>query len=145
MADPAPGRDLRVERVLETALYVDDLDRATRFYRDVMGLRPLTANDRIVALDAGKGTVLLLFRRGASAGGVETPNGPIPPHDGHGPGHFAFAIERDSLDGWRRRLRSGGIDIESEMTWARGGVSLYFRDPDGHSVELATPGVWAVY
>ena len=31
------------------------------------------------------------------------------------------------------------------MKWPRGGESLYFRDPDGHLVELATPGLWANY
>jgi catechol 2,3-dioxygenase-like lactoylglutathione lyase family enzyme len=29
--------------------------------------------------------------------------------------------------------------------WPRGGRSVYFRDPDGHSVELATPGLWETY
>ena len=38
-----------------------------------------------------------------------------------------------------------GIAIESRVTWERGGVSLYFRDPDGRSVELATPGLWPSY
>jgi len=27
----------------------------------------------------------------------------------------------------------------------RGGHSIYFRDPDGHLLELATPGLWAIY
>lgn len=27
----------------------------------------------------------------------------------------------------------------------RGGCSVYFRDPDGHLLELATPGVWINY
>ncbi|MDF2970539.1 MAG: glyoxalase, partial [Microvirga sp.] len=37
------------------------------------------------------------------------------------------------------------IPIESRVTWPRGGTSLYFRDPDGHVLELATPGLWATY
>lgn len=145
MGESAFGDGPRVERVLETALYVDDLERAARFYQEVIGFRTLTANDRIMAMDAGGGTVLLLFRRGASAGGVDIPRGRIPPHDGSGPAHFAFAIELASLENWRGRLRHAGVEIESEITWGRGGISLYFRDPEGHSVELATPGVWAVY
>jgi catechol 2,3-dioxygenase-like lactoylglutathione lyase family enzyme len=38
-----------------------------------------------------------------------------------------------------------GVSIEGEMEWPRGGTSLYFRDPDGHLVELATPGLWSIY
>jgi catechol 2,3-dioxygenase-like lactoylglutathione lyase family enzyme len=44
-----------------------------------------------------------------------------------------------------RRLESEDISVESRVTWRRGGQSLYFRDPDGHLVELATPGIWAIY
>ena len=73
------------------------------------------------------------------------PGGSIPPHDGSGPMHFAFAIAADSLAAWRARLAEAGVEIESEMVWPRGAVSLYFREPDGHLVELATPGLWANY
>jgi len=42
-------------------------------------------------------------------------------------------------------LIAQGIRIESKVTWPAGGQSLYFRDPDNHLVELATPGIWEVY
>ncbi len=134
-----------VSRVLETALYFDDLEAGAAFYRDVIGLRVLDAGARLVAMDAGSGTVLLLFHRGAAASGAATPGGWIPPHDGAGPAHVAFAVPADSLDAWEARLRTHDVASESRVTWPRGGRSLYFRDPAGHSVELATPGVWAVY
>jgi catechol 2,3-dioxygenase-like lactoylglutathione lyase family enzyme len=135
-----------IERILETALYVDDLDRATRFYRDVMGLRVLDSGPRLVAVDAGQASVLLLFKRGASLAGADLgKDGRIPSHDGNGPVHLAFAIRVDELPGWESHLRDHGIEIESTTRWARGGISLYFRDPDGHCVEIATPGVWATY
>ncbi len=35
--------------------------------------------------------------------------------------------------------------IEGATSWSRGGRSIYFRDPDGHLLELATPGLWSVY
>jgi catechol 2,3-dioxygenase-like lactoylglutathione lyase family enzyme len=89
--------------------------------------------------------VLLLFRRGASSEGVSFPGGFIPPHDGTGPAHVAFAVDADSLDEWEQRLAAAGVAIESRVRWARGGRSLYVRDPEGHSVELATPGVWPTY
>jgi catechol 2,3-dioxygenase-like lactoylglutathione lyase family enzyme len=134
-----------ITRMLETALYVDHLDGARRFYETVMGLTAMSVSDRLVSMDAGEGTVLLLFQRGATAEGASTPLGRIPPHDGRGPAHFAFAITADDLERWREHLERHGVEVESEIRWERGGVSLYFRDPDGHSVEVATPGVWPTY
>ena len=133
----------QVRRVLETALYVDDMDRVLEFYERVIGLAVMTREDRLAALDAGQGTVLLLFLRGASAEGASFDGGWIPPHDGVGPAHFAFAIDAGDLDAWRSRLQAEGVEIESEVAWERGGTSLYFRDPAGHAVELATPGIWS--
>jgi catechol 2,3-dioxygenase-like lactoylglutathione lyase family enzyme len=134
-----------ISRILETALYVDDLEVVTAFYRDVLGLRVLDAGERLVAMDAGQATILLLFRRGATLAGADTPGGRIPPHDGHGPVHMAFAVTSDALDDWEAHLERHGVAIESRVVWERGGRSIYFRDPAGHSVELATPGTWAVY
>lgn len=141
MTTPPP----RITRVVETALYVDDVDRAVAFYRDVLGLRPMGGDARFTPLDAGGATVLLLFRRGATAAGLEFPGGRIPPHDGSGPAHFALAIETADFEAWRARLEDAGVEIEAVNRWSRGGLSLYFRDPDGHSVELVTPGTWETY
>lgn len=135
----------RIERVVETALYCDDLTRAVAFYRDVLGLHVLDSGPRLASVDAGAATVLLLFQRGATAQGLDFPGGRIPPHDGSGPVHVAFAIAADAVEAWERRLAEHGVAIESRVTWTRGGRSLYFRDPDGHSVELVTPGTWATY
>lgn len=135
----------RIRRVLETALYVDDLKRAVAFYRDVMGMRPMGEPPRLVPMDAGGGTVLLLFERGSTARGVQTPGGFIPPHYGAGPVHVAFAVDAGALGEWEAKLAAHGVAIESRVTWPRGGGSLYFRDPDGHSLELVTPGTWETH
>lgn len=135
----------RLDGVLETALYVDDLDRARSFYVGALGLTELFGDDRMCALDAGNRTLLLLFLRGATLKTVELPGGTIPPHDGHGPLHVAFAIAADELELWRRCLAEAGIEIEGTTDWPRGGHSIYFRDHDGHLLELATPGLWATY
>lgn len=134
-----------IRHTLETALYVDDMPRAVAFYRDVLGLRPLSEGDRLSVFDAGNATVLLLFRRGATLGGLDFPGGRIPPHDGAGPVHVGFAIAAEELEAWEKRLAQHGVEIESRARWTRGGRSLYFRDPDGHSLELVTPGTWATY
>lgn len=136
---------LTLDRVLETSLYVDDLDRAARFYEDVLGLKALTSDKRFLAYDVGGKSVLLLFRRGFTLETVHMPGGTIPPHDGHGPIHAAFAIGADALTDWEERLAAHGVAIEGRTKWTRGGTSIYFRDPDGHLLELATPGLWATY
>jgi catechol 2,3-dioxygenase-like lactoylglutathione lyase family enzyme len=87
----------------------------------------------------------LLFRRGKTTGGLSTSGGFVPPHDGSGPVHLAFAIDAADLPAWEARLGDVGIAIESRVSWVEGGTSLYFRDPDGHSIELATPGTWPTY
>lgn len=134
-----------LDRVLETALYVDDLERASGFYQDVLELRPLFRDDRLCAFSVGERSVLLLFRRGASLKTARMPGGTIPPHDGHGPIHVAFAVAAGALPEWEARLREHAIEIEGRTDWPRGGHSIYFRDPDGHLLELATPGLWAIY
>ena len=97
------------------------------------------------AYDVGGRGVLLLFRRGESRETIALPGGTIPPHDGAGPCHVAFAIAADALSAWEAELDRRGIGIEARTTWPRGGTSLYFRDPDGHLLELATPGLWRGY
>jgi catechol 2,3-dioxygenase-like lactoylglutathione lyase family enzyme len=132
-------------RVLETCLYADDLDRAARFYENVLGLPVMTADSRFRAYDVGGCSVLLIFRRGATLETVRMPGGTIPPHDGHGELHIAFAVTADELPDWEKRLAAHGVAIEGRTKWTRGGESIYFRDPDRHLVEFATPGLWAIY
>jgi len=136
---------LRVRRILETALDCDDLPRTAAFYARLLDVAPMLDSERLVAIDAGEGTVLLLFQRGLSSQGVETAGGVVPPHDAGGPGHLAFAIDASALAEWESRLGELGIGVESRVTWERGGVSLYFRDPDNRSVEVVTPGIWPSY
>jgi catechol 2,3-dioxygenase-like lactoylglutathione lyase family enzyme len=131
--------------VLETSLYVKDLTRSIEFYRTVMELEVLDQDERFCALNVSGRQVLLLFLEGASTRVMPVPGGNIPPHDGKGQLHLAFAITAAELGFWERRLRENGVPIESRVAWPRGGHSLYFRDPDQHLIELATPGLWAIY
>ena len=135
----------KLGRILETALYVDDLERDARFYRDVLGLEALTSDSRFCAFDVGQESVLLIFKRGSTRDTVKLPGGTIPPHDGHGPLHIAFAVAAADLALWEQRLAAAHIPIEGRTEWPKGGRSIYLRDPDGHLLEFATPGVWASY
>lgn len=130
--------------MLETALDCDDLPRSAAFYRSLLGVTPMIETERLVAIDAGEGTVLLLFQKGTPSS-VMLPGGLVPAHESGGPGHVAFAIDAADLPSWEARLAELRIAIESRVTWERGGTSLYFRDPDNRLVELATPGLWPSY
>ncbi|HUC17556.1 MAG TPA: VOC family protein [Acetobacteraceae bacterium] len=131
--------------VLETALYVASLAPARHFYEEVMQLPVLFADERLCALDVGGRSVLLLFQEGTTSETVHLPGGTIPPHDGAGRLHVAFAIGSEELPAWEHHLAQHGVSIEGRTDWPRGGHSIYFRDPDAHLIELATPGLWAIY
>src|SRR5207253_3273706 len=123
----------RVRRILETALDCDDLPRTATFYTTLLGVAPMLDSERLVAIDAGEGTVLLLFQRGA-AGDLETPGGVIPGHDSGGPGHLALAIDTAALPEWESRRRELGIGIESRVCWERSEEHTSELQSRGHLV-----------
>jgi catechol 2,3-dioxygenase-like lactoylglutathione lyase family enzyme len=128
-----------VVRLVEAALYVDDLDAAERFYGGVLGLECIGKEaGRHIFYRAGNGVLLIFDPKQTSQPGS------IPPHGASGPGHAALGIASEAMDAWRARLAERGVGIEREVHWPRGGVSLYFRDPAGNSVELVTPGCWGL-
>ena len=126
-------------RVLETCVYVDDLEAATHFYGIVLGLPQISyVADRHVFFRADTG-VLLVFNPQATL--EETV---LPPHGASGPGHVAFAVAEADLGTWKHRLAAAQIPIVAEHTWPHGGSSLYVLDPAGNVVELAPPRIWGL-
>ena len=139
MSDAASSRP-QVNGILETSLYVERPTRSVEFYRRVFGFEPIdtdqnvTDETRLSALRAGDRSVLLLFKKGATADTNAT-----------GAIHVAFGISRSELAAWEAWLSQQGISIELRKTWKYGGEALYFRDPDGHLLEVVTPGVWSIF
>jgi catechol 2,3-dioxygenase-like lactoylglutathione lyase family enzyme len=130
--------------ILETAISVDNLERAAAFYRRVFQFPTLLESDRLVALNVAGRSILLLFQSGATSEPITFPGGTIPAHGTTGVHHFALSIPASTVDDWRQHLQQQSVDIESEVKWDGGAMSLYFRDPDNHVVELITPGFWAL-
>ena len=129
----------KTEGILESSLYVNDIARSVHFYEEIFGFRVISEfAERGCAMQAGTHQVLLLFKKGASRA-IQSP------HDGAGELHIAFAISAAELAIWEVWLDKNGIPVEEKRTWDMGGWSIYFRDPDRHLIELATPGTWSVY
>ena len=130
-----------VDGILETALYVDDLERSTQFYQTLFGFEPIASSKRLVALAVASRDVLLLCKRGALVMlGFRRVR-----QDVEGCLHMAFAIPSGEYDAWKAWLERQGVAIEHELKRELGGHSLFFRDPDGHLIELTTPGTWSIY
>jgi catechol 2,3-dioxygenase-like lactoylglutathione lyase family enzyme len=130
-------------RILESALYVTDLQAAEEFYAGVLGLQRIAyVEGRHVFFRCGDG-VLLLFNAEATK---EPPKPgarlPVPPHGTIGQGHFCFAASAEEIDRWKARLEAH--IVEADFEWPNGGRSIYFRDPSGNSIEFAEPRIWGI-
>ena len=139
---------MQVGGILETALYVADIERSAEFYRRLFGFATLLESERLIALNVAGKSVLLLFPEGGTTEPFAVPGGGgvIPPHGGSRGGyHFAFSIDLADVGAWQVRLESEGVAVESVVTWPGGAKSVYFRDPDDNLAELITAGFWRIF
>lgn len=129
--------------ILETALYVDDLDAAERFYGEIFGLKVITRMaGRHVFLRCGQ-QVLLIFNPEATR--TDGPGNIVPRHGAIGPGHVCFRAEDAAeFDAWRAHFIANGLAIEQDHIWPNGARSVYVRDPAGNSVEVAEAALWGL-
>ena len=134
-----------IDAVLETCLYVSDLDAARKFYGETLGL-PIVAHapERHVFFRCGEGMLLVFDPAQTATSAGQVGGVPVPPHGASGAGHVCFRIDADALPSWRERLVTAGVEIEAQIEWPRGGASIYVRDPGGNSVELAPARIWGL-
>jgi len=131
---------VNIKAIIETAIYITDLDKTEAFYETILGLTVIAKEPgHHVFFQEGTSSVLLAFIAETTLKGDH-----LPAHGATGPRHFALGIEADALDGWQRKLQESGVAIEQEVEWPRGGKSIYCRDPAGNLVELITSGVWGL-
>lgn len=135
---------MRPKAILETALYVDDLDRAEHFYGTVLGLELISiVPGRNVFFRCGEG-VLLLFNAAVTRVALQG-SLPVPTHGAIGQGHVCFRASSAEMDLWIVHLRNQGVEIEADFMWpSSGGRSIYFRDPSGNSLEFGEPKIWGL-
>lgn len=137
--------------ILESALYVDDLDTAEAFYAQVMGLERITkVPGRHVFFRCGDGVLLLFNPRETVDPPAPDAKLPVPPHGAAGQGHLCFRGTEEEIERWKAHLIEHGVAIEADFRWPAnkddpsGGRSIYFRDPAGNSLEIANPKIWGL-
>jgi len=131
---------MRLAGLHHVTLISSDLEKTTAFYRDTLGLalereesNPDDPSARHFWFGDGAGTpgTLVTF--------LEYPDLPEATVGRGSTHHLAFAVSsHEEQIAWRDWLRSRGVDCTEVLD--RGGLrSIYFRDPDGHILEIATP------
>ncbi|MBX3583018.1 MAG: VOC family protein [Rhizobiaceae bacterium] len=134
---------MKPSAILESALYVTDLDAAEAFYRDVIGLERIAkVEGRHVFFRCGQGVLLLFNAQATRQALLPDAKLPVPPHGTTGQGHLCFAASGSEIERWKQVLDAHGVEVETELEWPSGGRSLYFRDPSGNSIEFAEPRIW---
>ena len=129
---------LGIQSILETCLYVNDIEAAETFYSKILGLECHSKEaNKYVFFRVGPGMLLIFDPKASQSGSHELPN-----HGAAGVQHLAFTVQEDELDPWRSHLESQGIKIEQDHLWPHGKRSLYFRDPANNSIELASRAIW---
>ncbi len=145
---------MRVSGINHVGITTTDIDRAKRFYGDLLGLElrgagedpPSPTIDRLVGLQdvhlrwaeyhLGGGQILELLQYVTPPGEpvAQRPNAP-------GSGHLAFEVDdidaiHEKLDAVSVPMRSSApVQLEEEGPW-RGYRCLYAEDPDGFIVEF---------
>ncbi|MBX8636300.1 MAG: VOC family protein [Thermoplasmata archaeon] len=134
-----------VFKIVETSLYVNDLELSESFYTGVLGLRVHSRKeDRDVFLVAGRNMLLLFNPRFLKKEKELEGESAIPQIYETSRTHIAFEIDPPDYDAWKAHLAASKVDIEQEVRWDNGSRSMYFRDPDGNVIELIEHGLWPV-
>lgn len=135
---------LPLKGIGEVGVYVADLDRAAAWYQQVLDLEIVGEGESFrflrVGDDADLRTRLILFDPGQTSD-QQSP----PAHGVDGPTHFALGCSVEVLDQFRERLKAHDVEIEDEIEWGNGDCSIYFRDPDGNSLEIYGQSTFSSY
>jgi catechol-2,3-dioxygenase len=120
---------LAIKRLDHFGVDVRDLDRAERFYTDVLGMTvELSLPDQRL-LRYGDGNCALFLKPDRPAPDPAAIANPL------GKSHHAFLVDRDQLETARRLFADHGVPHHAPIDWGDH-ECLYFLDPDGNLLEL---------
>jgi catechol 2,3-dioxygenase-like lactoylglutathione lyase family enzyme len=156
-----------ISGVNHIVLYCKDLDRTVRFYQDLLGMQAVYTvdhrDDTSIAADfkadprwtrtyffrfPGNPAIIAFFEIPSLPENSAAPSltndlwgEPEAPQHPTKLDHLALDVDsRESLVYWQQRLRAHGVSVSeiSERDETRLVKSIYFKDPDGLDLELAT-------
>ena len=130
-----PSEQRAIKGLAEIALRVNDLDKMTRFYEEVIGLEILERFDKTVFFRIAEGVeghvqVLALFDRSGTKGytGIDSKKSTID--------HIAFGISKSDYESEMKRIEALGYEVRTAYhKWVKW-RSLYVTDPEGNTVEM---------
>lgn len=123
-----------VQSYNHVGLAVKDLQASAKFYREIVGLKPLNVPDNMVAIRRwfqiapGQELHLLLGRKD-----------PVANNDKNG-AHFSWTIPAKSADSIEAYLKEKGVAYHRQQRFD-GAFQIYITDPDGYVIELNEPKV----
>ena len=103
-------------------LHVNDVERAKRFYTEILGMTAYRENDRQVFLHAGQQAVALFKKQGAT-----------PLTTGNDLNHLALNVAAGTYESLKAELEKHGVSVSGRPGEDR---CIYFQDPDGHRLQL---------
>ena len=119
-----------VTGISELVLEVSDLERARRFYRDVLGFEETLYGE-------GRDNRVWYLVGSSARLGLWTPQVGLAGGRGGAHVHFAFQLGREELDPLLERLRGAGVEVQGPIQLGAD-RAIYVTDPDGNVVEFWT-------
>ena len=126
-----PARKVKPSGILHFTISVSDLERARRFYEDIVGATFWRQNNATVFMKAGEQYFVLTKPRNHAH---------VPPNLGREVLiHHAFLVQGEDFDAAAAHLEANGIEVlvyEDKGHRSFTGRHLYFHDPDGNTIEF---------
>ena len=120
---------MRIYELNHVAIHVSDVEASSQFYRQVLQLE---AMPRPAFPFPGA-----WFRFGECQE-LHIIGNRVDPVSAHNRGNH-YALRVDDLDAWENHLSACGIEYLPRKNRPDGAQQVFFRDPDGHVIELFTP------
>ena len=107
-------------------LHVQDVERARKFYAEILGMSVYRQNERQVFLHAGQQGVALFKKQGD-----------VPLATGNDLNHLALNVADGTYETLKAALEQHGVAVSGRPGEDR---CIYFQDPDGHRLQLMVRG-----